>query len=102
MEGYTARDALIVMRLDLADSLGEIDQELAELEETLEFSGIAEQLLDDESLTDLPAIKRWLDTVSNHPDLERDREELMAEREELVEALDNLAARLTGNPETSR
>lgn len=102
MEGYTARDALIVMRLDLADSLSEIELELAELDETLEFSGIAEQLLDDDSLTQFPAIKRWTQTVSNHADLERDRAELMEERVELLEAIDHLNARLIGKPETSR
>lgn len=97
MEGYTARDALIVMRLDLTDSLSEIDAEIAELRETLEFSGIAEHLLrDDTSVTEYPPIRRWLETVSNHADLERDLEELLSEREELLQALQHLEERLTG------
>lgn len=97
MEGYTARDALIVMRLDLTQSLQEIETEIAELKETLEFSGIAEQLLrDDPSVSEFPAIKRWLETVSNYGDLERDLQELCAERDELVGALRHLEERLTG------
>lgn len=97
MEGYTARDALIVMRLDLSDSLGEIEAEIADLRETLEFSGIAEHLLrDDPSVGEHPPIRRWLETVSNHDDLERDLEELLAEREELLQALEHLEERLTG------
>ena len=99
MEGYTARDALIVMRLDLNQSLQEIEQEIAELKETLEFSGITEQLLrENDSIVEYPAIRRWLQTVSNHADLERDLEELMAERDELVSALGHLEERLTGKP----
>lgn len=101
MEGYTARDALIVMRLDLSQSLQEIEAEIAELTETLEFSGIAEQLLrDDTSVSEYPAIRRWLETVSNHPDLERDLQDLHAERDELVSALQHLEQRLTGKPIT--
>jgi hypothetical protein len=97
LEGYTARDALIVMRLDLAESLQAIEEELAELVETLEFSGIAEQLLrDDETLRNYPAITRWLETVSNRVELERDRDELQAERAEILEALRHLEERLTG------
>jgi chromosome segregation ATPase len=87
------------MRLDLADSLQEIEAELAEVEETLEFSGIAEQMLHDSTDTtadDYPAIRRWLETVSNYQDLERDREELLAEREELTGALAYLEERLAG------
>ena len=98
MEGYTARDALIVMRLDLTESLQAIEEELAELVETLEFSGIAEQLLKDEddTLRNYPAISRWLETVSNRAELERDRDDLRAEREELLNALQHLEERLTG------
>ena len=85
------------MRLDLTDSLQAIEEELAELTETLEFSGIADQMLrDDESLRDYPAITRWLETVSNRIELERDRDELQAERDELVSALQHLEERLTG------
>jgi len=100
VEGYTARDALIVMRLDLADSLIEIEHEIAELDETLEFSGIAEQALEDMSLTQYPAIRRWLETVSNHADLERDRADLIEERDEILEAIEHLNERLTGKSET--
>ena len=97
MEGYTARDALIVMRLDLTDSLHQIQAEIAELEETLELSGIADQLLrDDPSALQFPAVRRWLETVSNSVDLERDREELYLERSELLSALRHLEERLTG------
>lgn len=97
MEGYTARDALIVMRLDLTESLHEIDEDIAELRETLEFSGIADQLLrEDEAVDRYPAIRRWLETVSNHADLERDLEELQEERSELTGALQHLEERLTG------
>jgi hypothetical protein len=97
VEGYTARDALIVMRLDLTDSLSEIEAEIAELRETLEFSGIAEHMLgDDPSVSEYPPIRRWLETVSNHADLERDLEELLSEREELLQALEHLEERLTG------
>jgi hypothetical protein len=97
VEGYTARDALIVMRLDLTDSLSEIEAEIAELRETLEFSGIAEHVLrDDTSVAEYPPIRRWLETVSNHADLERDLDELMSEREELIQALEHLEERLTG------
>lgn len=97
MEGYTARDALIVMRLDLNDSLNEIDGDIAELVETLEFSGIAAQLLrDDTSVSEFPAIRRWLETVSNTGDLQRDLDELQSERDELVSALTHLEERLTG------
>lgn len=97
VEGYTARDALIVMRLDLTESLQEIQEELADLEETLEFSGIAETMLrEDSSLTEFPAIKRWLETVSNRTELERDREDLAAERDELLGALEHLEQRLRG------
>lgn len=99
LEGYTARDALIVMRLDLNQSLQEIEGEIAELQETLEFSGIAEQLLrEDDSVRDYPAIRRWLETVSNYVDLDRDLQELHAERDELLSALQHLEARLTGKP----
>jgi hypothetical protein len=98
MEGYTARDALIVMRLDLTESLQEIQQEIAELGETLEFSGIAQQLLQDGEGEEFPAIKRWLETVSNYQDLQRDLEELNIERDELVSALAHLEERLTGRP----
>lgn len=94
MEGYTGRDALIVMRLDLTDALQEIDEEIAELDETLEFSGIAQHLLEDTSLTEYPAIKRWLETVGNRHELERDREELLSEREDVAQALAHLAERL--------
>jgi hypothetical protein len=97
VEGYTARDALIVMRLDLTESLHEINEEIAELRETLEFSGIAHQLLqEDAAVPQYPAIRRWLETVSNHSDLERDLEELQDERSELVGALQHLEERLTG------
>lgn len=97
MEGYTARDALIVMRMDLTESLHEVQQQLSELNETLEFCGIAEQLLtDDDPLVALPAIRRWLEIVSNRPALERDQEDLLTEQEELVSALAHLEERLTG------
>jgi hypothetical protein len=97
VEGYTARDALIVMRMDLTESLHDIEEELTDVEETLEFCGIAEQMLrDDASLVEYPAIKRWLETVSNRADLERDREELVSERDELLSALEHLEKRLTG------
>lgn len=96
MEGYTARDALIVMRMDLTDSLHELEAELADLEETLEFSGIAEHMRDDETLVAYPAIRRWLDTVGNVDDLRRDHEELLAEREELLTALAHLDERIRG------
>ena len=97
VEGYTARDALIVMRLDLSESLQEIEGEIAELTETLEFSGIADQLLrDDPSVHEYPAIRRWLQTVSNHADLEQDLRELQEERQELLSALAHLDERLTG------
>ena len=96
MEGYTARDALIVMRLDLTESLQEIQQEIAELQETLEFSGIAEQLLREGEGEEFPAIKRWLETVSNEADLSRDLEDLSVERDELISALAHLEERLTG------
>lgn len=99
MEGYTARDALIVMRMDLTQSLQEIQQEIADLEETLEFTGIAVQMLaEDTAVVQFPAVKRWLETVSNGPDLERDLEELNVERNELVEALTHLEERLKGTP----
>jgi len=97
VEGYTARDALIVMRLDLTESLHQIQQEIADLVETLEYSGIAEQMLrEDEEATSFPAITRWLETVSNESDLRRDLEDLTAERDELLGALDHLEERLTG------
>jgi hypothetical protein len=97
VEGYTARDALIVMRLDLTESLHDIQEEIGEVRETLEFSGIAVQLLrDDPSVAEFPAIRRWLETVSNQQDLARDLEELEAERDELVNALEHLEERLTG------
>jgi hypothetical protein len=97
VEGYTARDALILMRLDLTEALHDIDDEIAELVETLEFSGIASQLLaEDSSAGDYPAIRRWLETVGNRPDLERDLDELQGEREELVSALEHLRERLIG------
>lgn len=97
MEGYTARDALILMRMDLTESLQEVQREISELADTLEFAGIAEQLLrDDESVTAYPAIKRWLEIVSNRGDLERDLNELVGEREDLISALEHLEERLTG------
>ena len=97
MEGYTARDALIVMRLDLTESLHDIQEEIAEVRETLEFSGIAAQLLrDDPAVAQYPAIQRWLETVSNEQDLARDLAELEAERDELLSALEHLEERLTG------
>ena len=97
MEGYTARDALILMRMDLTESLHEVQREISELADTLEFSGIAEQLLRaDESVGTYPAIRRWLEIVSNRADLERDLEELVGERDDLVGALEHLEERLTG------
>jgi hypothetical protein len=97
VEGYTARDALILMRLDLTESLQDINQEISELNDTLEFSGIAEVLLkDDPSVHDFPAIKRWLEIVGNHPELKEDLRELEEEREELVSALQHLEERLKG------
>lgn len=85
------------MRLDLNQSLQEIEGEIAELTETLEFSGIAEHILrDDPAAQEYPAIRRWLQTVSNHADLERDLQELREEREELMQALAHLEERLTG------
>jgi hypothetical protein len=97
VEGYTARDALILMRMDLTESLHEVQREISELTDTLEFSGIAEQLLrDDESASTHPAIKRWLEIVSNRVDLERDLEELVGERDDLISALEHLEERLTG------
>lgn len=97
MEGYTARDALILMRMDLTESLHEVQREISELADTLEFSGIAEQLLqDDDSVGTYPAMKRWLEIVSNRPDLERDLEELSGERDDLIGALEHLEERLTG------
>jgi hypothetical protein len=102
VEGYTARDALIVLQLDLADSLHAIEQELAELEETLEFSGIAAQMLrEEDGLTSYPAIRRWLETVSNQDDLMRDRDDLQAERDEILSALEHLQERLTGKKANS-
>lgn len=103
MEGYTARDALIVLRMDLTDSLEEIDHEIAELSETLEFSGIAEQMLRDEAsldgtpvLTDFPPIRRWLENVSNAREIREELEGLRAERDEVSTALQHLEERLTG------
>jgi hypothetical protein len=97
VEGYTARDALILMRLDLTESLHEIQQDISELTDTLDFSGIAQQLLDeDSSAASYAAIKRWLEIVSNRVELERDLEELSAERDELIGALEHLEERLTG------
>lgn len=97
MEGYTARDALILMRLDLTESLLEINADISELNDTLEFSGIAEQLLrDDDSVHGYPAIKRWLEIVGNHDELEQELRELEEERDELVSALAHLEERLTG------
>jgi hypothetical protein len=97
VEGYTARDALIVMRLDLAESLQQIEQEIAELTETLEFCGIAGHMLGEENdWAGYPAIRRWLETVSNSDDLRRDLEELRTERDEIASALDFLADRLVG------
>lgn len=97
MEGYTARDALILMRMDLTESLHEVQREISELTDTLEFSGIAEQLLrDDTSVGTYPAIKRWLEIVSNRADLERDLDELIGERDDLIGALEHLEERLTG------
>jgi hypothetical protein len=85
------------MRLDLTESLHEIQQEIAELKDTLEFTGIASQILrDDPTLTSYPAIRRWLEAVSNQADLERDLEDLTAERDELVSALDHLEDRFRG------
>ena len=98
MEGFTARDALIVMRLDLTESLQQIQEEISELQETLEFCGIAGQMLDEnDPATAYPAIRRWLETVSNTDDLRRDLDELMEERDEIAGALDHLAGRLLGN-----
>lgn len=97
MEGYTARDALVVMRLDLAESLATLEEEMAELEETLEFAGIAADMLrEDGSLTRFPAIRRWLETVSNTSDLRRDLEETRQERDEVRAALTHIEERLTG------
>lgn len=97
MEGYTARDALILMRLDLTESLHEINQEISELNDTLEFSGIASQVLtDDASVRDYPAIERWLEIVGNRSELEKDLRELEDERDDLVQALEHLEERLTG------
>lgn len=97
MEGYTARDALVVMRLDLAESLASLEEELTELDETLEFSGIAAEILrNDDTLTRYPAIRRWLETVSNQEDLRRDREEIQLERDEIRAALVHIEERLTG------
>lgn len=85
------------MRMDLTESLHEVQREISELTDTLEFSGIAEQLLrDDESAGAFPAIRRWLEIVSNRADLERDLEELVGERDDLVGALEHLEERLTG------
>jgi hypothetical protein len=97
VEGYTARDALILMRLDLTESLHEINVEISELHDTLEFSGIAEVLLrDDPSVQEYPAIKRWLEIVGNQRELTQDLRELEDERDELVSALQHLEERLTG------
>jgi hypothetical protein len=97
VEGYTARDALILMRLDLTESLQEISVEISELIETLEFSGIAAQLLsDDPSVHDYPAMERWLQIVGNRTELEQDLRELEDERDDLVSALAHLEERLTG------
>ncbi|HEX6506201.1 MAG TPA: hypothetical protein VF221_01085 [Chloroflexota bacterium] len=97
MEGYTARDALILMRMDLTESLHDVQVEISELTDTLEFSGIAEQLLrDDDSVNEQPAIKRWLEIVANRVELQRDLEELTIERDDLVSALEHLEERLTG------
>jgi chromosome segregation ATPase len=97
VEGYTARDALILMRMDLTESLHEVQLEISELTDTLEFSGIAEQLLrDNDSLVQYAAIRRWLEIVANRSDLERDLEELTAERDDLISALEHLEERLTG------
>jgi chromosome segregation ATPase len=97
VEGYTARDALILMRLDLTESLHEINQEISELNDTLEFSGIASQVLnDDASVREFPAIERWLEIVGNRSELEKDLRELEDERDDLVSALAHLEERLTG------
>ncbi len=97
MEGYTARDALILMRLDLTESLHEIEQDISEMNETLEFSGIAEQLLkDDSSVVEFPAIKRWLEIVGNRSELENELQQLRDERQDLIRALEHLEERLTG------
>lgn len=97
MEGHTARDALIVMRADLRQDLREIDAEIAEIDEMLELSGIAGQMLgDDPSATAYPAIRRWLEAVSDVDGLHRDRDDLGAEREEIIAALDHLEGRLHG------
>ncbi len=97
MEGYTARDALILMRMDLTESLQELQRDISELTDTLEFAGIAEQMLrEDHSVTDYAAIKRWLEIVSNRTELEQDLAELNAERDELISALGHLEGRLTG------
>jgi DNA repair ATPase RecN len=88
------------MRLDLTESLHEIEEEISDLNDTLEFSGIAAQILnDDETLTSYPAIRRWLETVSNTSDLERDLEELSQERDEIVTALEHLDQRFKGSKE---
>jgi len=97
VEGYTARDALILMRMDLTESLQEIQRDISELIDTLEFAGIAEQMLrEDQSAADYAAIKRWLEIVSNRAELEQDVAELSAERDELISALGHLEGRLTG------
>jgi hypothetical protein len=97
VEGYTARDAIILMRMDLTESLHEVQREISELTDTLEFSGIAGQLLrDDKSVGTYPAIKRWLEIVSNRRDLEGDLDELVGERDDLISALEHLEERLTG------
>ena len=97
MEGYTARDALILMRMDLTQSLHEIQQDISELNDTLGFSGIAGQILrENDPLTEYPAIRRWLEIVSNREGLDRDLEELSAERDDLLDALAHLEERLTG------
>jgi hypothetical protein len=97
VEGYTARDALILMRLDLTESLHDINREISELNDTLEFSGIADVLLrDDPSVQQYPAIKRWLEIVSNHAELGSDLRELEEERDDLISALEHLEERLTG------
>jgi len=97
VEGYTARDALILMRMDLTESLQEIQRDISELIDTLEFAGIAEQMLrEDQSVADYAAIKRWLEIVSNRTELEQDVAELSAERDELISALEHLEGRLTG------
>ena len=98
MEGYTARDALILMRLDLTESLHEINQEISELNDTLEFSGIADALLARRPVgAGIPgdqAVARDRQQIT--PKLRNDLRELEEERDDLISALEHLEERLTG------